>query len=320
MAGPADDPVAWEAPTPPDAAAGRRRGRLAVDGLGRGLPVVRMERGSGPHLVVTAGVHGGEYCGIEGAHAFLAAIPPEGLHGTVTVLPLANPPAFYAKRQYVVPDDGVNLNRVFPGRADGSIAHRIAHAVMTVARSATHWVDLHSGDLHEALLPFVIYSPEGPPAVAAEARRMATAYGIPVLVESGAIGGGTYQAAAQAGIPAILPESGQFGQVDPVSVARHRDGLLNVSRTLGLVSGDPTVAPTTTYRQNTWVRSPIDALQRPALRVGEPVRAGQVGTVLLDEYGDIVDTIRVPHDGIILFHATSLAINRDDPLFAVIAP
>jgi predicted deacylase len=317
MASSASDPVVWEA----NGEGGRQLGRLPVAGWSRSLPVIRVDSARpGPHLLVTAGVHGGEYCGIEGAHAFLAALSPDRLHGRVTVLPLCNPPAFYAKRQYVVPDDGVNLNRVFPGREDGTLAERLAHAIMTLARTATHWVDLHSGDLHEALLPFVIYSPEGPPAVAEEARRMALAYGIPVVVESASIGGGTYQAAAQAQIPAILPESGQTGLVDPESVARHRDGLLNLCRVIGLLQEPPVEFSSMTYRQNIWVRAPYDALQRPVIRVGEQVRAGQPGAVLLDEYGRERECIPVPHDGVVLFHATSLAITQDDPLFAVAAP
>jgi predicted deacylase len=74
-----------------------------VAGWNRALPVIRIRGAAGPHLLVTAGVHGGEDCGIEGAHAFLAVLPSDRVHGAVTVIPLAIPSAFYAKRQYVVP-------------------------------------------------------------------------------------------------------------------------------------------------------------------------------------------------------------------------
>ena len=310
----------WQ-PSDEQAHGTRRRGRLAVPGLLGGIPVTRV-RGvdAGPSLLVTAGVHGGEYCGIEAAVQFANALDPATLRGTVTVLALVNRPAFYAKRQYVVPEDGRNVNRVFPGRADGSLAERLAHAVMIVAATAQHWVDLHSGDLHEALWPFVIYSPEGPAPVAQTARRMAQAYGIPVVVESGGITGGTYQAASSAGIAAILAESGQMGQLEPAGVARHVAGLQNVCRVLGIIPEPAQAFETTTYTQNLWVRSPREALQHPQVRVGQAVQAGDPGSVLTDEFGDVLDRIAVPHDGRVLFHATSLAINADDPLFAVVAP
>lgn len=299
----------------------RVRGRLPVPGLPEGIPVTRV-RGiePGPALLVTAGVHGGEYCGIEAAIQFARALDPAGLCGEATVLALVNRPAFYAKRQYVVPEDGLNVNRVFPGRPDGSLAERLAHAVMTVAATAQHWVDLHSGDLHEALWPFVIYSPDGPARVARTASRMAEAYGIPVLVESPVLAGGTYQAATRAGIAAILAESGQMGQLEPAGVARHVAGLQNVCRVLGLINEPAQVFDTTTYTQHLWVRSPREALQHPQVRVGQAVQAGEPGSVLTDEFGDVLDRVAVPHDGRVLFHATSLAINADDPLFAVVAP
>lgn len=299
----------------------RVRGRLFVPGLPGGIPVTRVTGvAPGPALLVTAGVHGGEYCGIEAAIQFANALDPAALCGEVTILALVNRPAFYAKRQYVVPEDGLNVNRVFPGRPDGSLAERLAHTVMSVAATAQHWVDLHSGDLHEALWPFVIYSPDGPAPVAQTARRMAQAYGIPVLVESSAIAGGTYQAATRAGIAAILAESGQMGQLEPAGVARHVAGLENVCRALGLVQEPAQGFETTTYTQNLWVRSPREGLQHPQVRVGQAVRAGEPGAILTDEFGDVLDRIAVPHDGRVLFHATSLAINEDDPLFAVVAP
>ena len=299
----------------------RVRGRLPVPGLPGGIPATRV-RGAepGPALLVTAGVHGGEYCGIEAAIQFANALDPAALRGEVTILALVNRPAFYAKRQYVVPEDGLNLNRVFPGRADGSLAERLAYAVMAVAKTTAHWVDLHSGDLHEALWPFVIYSPDGSAPVAQTARRMAEAYGIPVLVESPALAGGTYQAGTQAGIAAILAESGQMGQLEPAGVARHVAGLQNVCRMLGLIPEPAQAFETTTYTQNLWVRSPRDALQHPQVRVGQAVQAGAPGTILTDEFGEVLDRIAVPHDGRVLFHATSLAINEGDPLFAVVAP
>jgi predicted deacylase len=303
-----------------DSPRGRMRGRLSVPGLEPGLPVSRWDSGEdGPHLLITAGVHGGEYVGIEAARQFAATLDRTPLtRGTVTLVHLANPPAFYAKRQYVVPEDGKNLNRVFPGRPDGSLAERIAHGVMTLARGASHWIDLHSGDLHEALMPFVLYPADGPTREAS--RRMAEVYGISVLVESGAIEGGTYQAAAASGINAILPESGQMGQLEADAVARHHRGLESVCRLLGLLSGEPLELPIATYTRNTWTRSPRDGLHLPRLEVGQPVTAGQVGAVITDEYGDEVATVSVPHDGVVLFRASSLAICRDDPLFAVIAP
>lgn len=299
----------------------RQRGSIPIPDADFTVPFIHITGAApGPALLVTGGVHGGEYCGIQAALDFANQVNPAALAGHLTVVPLANPPAFYAKEQYVVPEDGKNLNRAFPGNPDGTLAERMAYALMRVATAHEYWVDLHSGDLHEALLPFVIYSPNGPAAVAAEARRMATAYGIPVLVESASIAGGSYAAAAEAGIAAILPESGQMGQVDAGSIARHREGLKRVCQALAMLPGQPPAFGHTVHTQSMWTHAPQSGLHYPLLEVGQVVAAGQPGAVVRDAYGDVRATVLVPHDGRVLFRATSLAIAQGDPLFAVIAP
>ena len=81
------------------------------------IPYVNVvgEAGEGPHLTVIAGVHGTEYTSIAAARALLAELRPAELSGTVTVAPLINLPAFWARTPFVVPFDGKNLNRSFPG-------------------------------------------------------------------------------------------------------------------------------------------------------------------------------------------------------------
>jgi predicted deacylase len=272
--------------------------------------------------LVTGGAHGGEYPGIEAAVRFAASLRPEEIRGTVTVIHLTNPPAFYGKTQYVVPLDGKNLNREFPGRADGTPTERMAYAVFNVARNQDAWVDLHGGDIHEALVPFVIYSPLGDPAVAARSKAMAHAYGIETLVESASIQGGSYATATAHGIAAILAESGQVGQLDEISVARHLNGLARVLALLGIsAAGGPASVPPASpvvYTQNLWVRAPMRGLQYPVVEVGEDVVEGQVGARIQNEWGEVLAELPVPASGRILFRATSLAITEGDPLFAVI--
>lgn len=127
------------------------------------------------------------------------------------VIHMANPPAFYAKRQYVSPLDAKNLNREFPGRRDGTPTERVAAVIAETLAQASFWVDLHGGDIHEALVPFTIFSDQGGDEVVRQAESMARVYGIHQMLRSSAIAGGSYAASAEMGIPAILTESGQVG-------------------------------------------------------------------------------------------------------------
>src|SRR4051794_3676827 len=227
------------------------RGWLPVPGTAIKLPLTLIHGARpGPTLLVTGGIHGGEYPGIEAAIQLARTPDPATISGSVMVVSIASPTAFQARMQYRVPEDGLNLNRQFPGRATGTVSQRLAACVMAeLAARADAWVDLHGVDIHEELEPFTIYSAGAAPAVRDESARLAAAYGIRYLVESDSVRGGTYGAAAAIGLPCILTEAGGVGQLDPAGQAIHSRGLQNVLRALEMLPGAPeSVEPVTLLR------------------------------------------------------------------------
>ena len=295
------------------------RGVLAVPGIDVEIPYTDA-RGlaDGPTVLVTGGVHGGEYPGIAAAVETARRLDPAVLRGRVLVVHLTNPPAFWGKTQYWNPLDGRNLNRCFPGDPEGSASERMAAAVFGLAREADYWIDLHGGDIHEALVPFSNCVDSGLGSAGEVSRRMAEAYGIPRVITSDGSGACTYEAAVRAGIPAILTEAGQVGQLDPACVRMHVDGVENVLRLVGVLPGAPAPHPDLVVYENfDWVRAASAGLWQRRVEPGQTVRAGEVGGTLTDVYGDLVEEVRVPADGELIFIATSLAIGRDDPLLAV---
>ena len=120
----------------------------------------------GRTLVVTAGVHGCEYVGVQALRRLAVELDPAELSGNVILLPLANPTGFYAGAKQVVPEDGVNLNRAFPGDPAGTLSARLAYALETALYQAADFLaDLHSGDCNEALYPLVFFPTAGTEAV-----------------------------------------------------------------------------------------------------------------------------------------------------------
>jgi predicted deacylase len=273
----------------------------------------------GPTVLVTGGVHGGEYPGIQAAITLAGELDPARVRGQVIVVHIVSPLAFHARQQYVVPQDGKNLNRQFPGSKLGTVTERIAHTIMTeVASKATAWVDLHGGDIHEALVPFTIVSQGAAPAVRDAAWRMAEVYGIPYVVASDSVAGGTYGAAAAAGIPCILTEAGQCGQLDDADTQIHLRGLRNVLKLLGVIPGQPEpVAPVHKLEHFPWVRAGQAGCWYPAVKVGEQVAAGAPVGEIRDYFGKVLEAYTAPAAGVVMFVVTSLAINVDDPLVAI---
>jgi len=241
------------------------------------------------------------------------------MSGSAIVVSIASPTAFQARMQYRVPEDGLNLNRQFPGRATGTVSQRLATCVMTeLAAHADAWVDLHGGDIHEELEPFTIYSAGAVPAVRAEAARLAAAYGIRYLVESDSVRGGTYGAAAAIDLPCILTEAGGVGQLDPAQQAVHSRGLQNVLRALEILPGVPeSVEPVTLLHTFHVVTSQHAACWYPAVRSGDTVSQGQPLGELRDYFGDTVAHIAAPLAGLVLYRVTSLAVDPGDPLVGI---
>src|SRR5579872_3400516 len=136
----------------------------------------------GPTLAVTAGVHPAEYASIAAALQFGQTIDPAQIRGRVIIVPVMNLPAFSARSIYVCPLDGKNLNRVFPGNPDGTASEQIAAWVFQHAiAQGDYYVDLHGGDLVEALVPFTIFYRSGDARVDDRSLEIAKAFGIPYL-------------------------------------------------------------------------------------------------------------------------------------------
>ncbi len=295
------------------------RGAIRVPGTDVEIPfTVARGPSDGPTVLVSGGVHGGEYPGIAAAVSVARRLDAAGLRGTVIVLHLTNPPAFWGKSQYWNPLDGKNLNRCFPGDPEGSASERMAAAVTEIAKSADYWIDMHGGDIHEALVPFATYADLGTAEVRETAHRMAAAYGIPRLLVSSGFAGGTFETGAQLGKPAILAEAGQMGQLDPDSERTHVEGVENVLRLVGVLPGDAVRhAEPVVYTDSIWSRAAAPGFWRCAVHAGDQVAEGDLVGTLTDVYGDLLQEVTAPQSGEVLFVATSYAIGADDPLFAV---
>ncbi len=270
----------------------------------------------GPCLLVTAGVHGSEYCSIEAAVRVLK-MSPETIKGTVLVLPILNVQGFRKRSIYVMPEDGKNLNRMFPGNPDGTVSERLAHWLVTsVYPLADAYLDLHGGDLDESLAPFTIF-PNG----CEKSQALATAFGLPVAVAAGGEGY-TINAAYRIGIPSLLPEVSGNGLWGEESVGQMMAGIERVMHHLGMISGEVQPAPQATPEFVTmWVPSaPVSGLWYASKELSEPVAAGEVLGEIRDVFGAVLATIRSEKDGFILYRLTSLSVNQGEALLGVGTP
>ena len=109
---------------------------------------------SGPTLALIAGTHGSEVAPIVALQRVRASLDPAQLRGTVLIVHVANMPSFLGRTIYYSPVDGKNLNRVYPGKQDGTVSERIAYAITNqIIERADFLVDIHSGVGNVSLRP-----------------------------------------------------------------------------------------------------------------------------------------------------------------------
>jgi len=304
-------------------------GYLEVEDTGDGgtrIPVSILHGARpGPVLALIAGTHGYEYPGVTALQRLRGDLSAGALAGTVLLVHIANPPSFYGRTVYVSPVDGKNLNRVYPGRADGSLSERIAAVITTqVIERADFLVDLHAGDGNEALRPYVYLPVTGKPELDAASRGLALAFGLDhIVIDEGRVQPAdasiyTDQTALSRGIPAITTETGQLGSNDDYWVDLAYDGALNVMRHLGMLEGparpNPGVVWLTGYEV---VRAPEAGLFRAAVRDGYAVAEGGLLGELLDPFGEQIREIRAPFAGIVNYVVGTPPVSEGEPVAMV---
>lgn len=275
----------------------------------------------GPHVSLIGGIHGGEYSSIAAVIRFMRSLDVAELRGSITAVPVVSMTSFRARTAFVVPEDGKNLNRCFPGDPSGTFSDALAHAVFErLIEPADALLDLHGGDMVEALEPFALYDES---AVEDRSRDLAISFGFPYVVRNrpsdAPIGGTTSAAAAAVGVPAVTAEAGGCGLLEEEAVRMLADGVGDALRRLGMLPGEPRPprADARSVGRFVWLRSTAAGWWEPAVRVGEEVAAAALLGTVKDLYGDVLEEIRSPDDGVPLFVTSSPAVTADGLLLGL---
>lgn len=280
----------------------------------------------GPVLAIIAGVHGSETTPIVALQRLVSQLDPARLSGTVVAVHTANVPSFLGRTVYVSPVDGKNLNRQFPGRADGTQTERIAHVLTTeIISRADVVIDVHSGDANEDLRPWTgFYAKYGSPALIEESRRMALAFGLDYIVEFPFVPERaertvyTGPTALARGKPSFDVEVGARGVLDETNLRTVVDGLMSVMRHLQMLPGQPARTRSPWFiTERAFVSAPDDGMFFPDVRAGDHVTRGDRLGRLTDLYGRPQPDVLAPATGAVLVIIATPAINKGDTLAVV---
>lgn len=277
----------------------------------------------GSVLALIAGNHGYEYAPIIALQRLLPRMDPRQLSGTVVMVHVANMPSFLRRTIYYSPVDGKNLNRVYPGKVDGTISERIAYYITReVIERADYVMDLHCGDGNESLRPYSYWDVNATdPSVVERSKQMALAFGLDHIVmdrdrpQDPAASAYCSTTATTRGKPAITIESGGLGRTDHESVARIEWGVLNVMRHLKMLDGPAqTVEHPLFIDRNEVLRSSATGMFYPLVERGHTVAKGTLLGYVTDFFGKRIFELRAPFGGAILYILGTPPVSQGEPL------
>ena len=273
----------------------------------------------GKTMLITGGVHSGEYVGIQACVELGAELQPEKTVGTIVILKVLNRPAFENRAGSLGLSDGKNLNRVFPGNPNGTEMERLAWAITKeVYPKVDYYIDLHSGDDFEALTPYVYYAGKAAQEVTEVSRKMAEQVDVPYMVRSMVSSGGAYNYAASKGIASILLERGGMGAWTSEEVNSDKRDVRNILSSLGMyqIRRDVRNYVPMEVTDVCYQAASEDGLWYPAAKPGDMVAEGALLGTIRDYNGKLRETCRAEYTGVVLYQTGSLQVTEGGPVVA----
>ena len=291
------------------------------------IPITVAKNGSGPTVLLTGANHGDEYEGPVALMNLASLIDAAELSGRVIIVPAMNYPAFRAATR-TSPIDKGNLNRIFPGKPDGSVTEKIAdYFQRTLLPLADIVLDIHSGGKTLEFVPFCcahrLPDPKHEAACVAAMQAFNAPYSM-MLLEIDNVG--MYDTAAEEmGKVFISTELGGGGTTRASTVAIARRGVRNVLIHAGILKDKAEQAPSQMLDMpggECFTFSEQDGLIEPCVDLGQPVRKGDVVAQVwpADRTGARPAQYRAAMDGILAGRHFPGLVKTGDCLAVVAVP
>jgi predicted deacylase len=282
------------------------------------VPII-VERGKkdGPCLLLTGGIHGDEVNGVEIIRQIIAKGLNKPTSGTVICIPLVNVFGFLNQTREF--PDGRDLNRVFPGSKDGSLASRYAYLLMKeVIPHVNYCIDYHTGGAQR-----FNYSQLRINGNDEETLKLAKAFGAPYIMYAKNREKSFRESMVKQGKKVLLFEGGKSLYLDKTVTKIGIQGAINVMHALGMRDFSAQITKTTKENppiiitSTKWIRAKVSGMYRSHVNVGQKVEKGVKLGSISDPYGNHEISFKNSQEGYILNSNHTPLVNQGDALFHI---
>lgn len=266
----------------------------------------------GPVLWVQNGVHGDEYVGLGAIQWLLRDLDPMKLRGTVIAIPVVNIMA-YRERGRMASQDGLDMNRMYPGKPLETAMHLQAHTELVLHTLTGHMqqfadciIDCHDGSSIATMSPYAQYY-DADDEAGHKSRELCKATGMsivwrssPAFIDEKAPGSlKTY--IHQIGIPGMTLEVGGQGRLDRNEVARMNRALRNCLVHLGMIEGNLEIPGEQVFISKAkWLRPESGGTFWANVEPLQRVAKGDLFATVTDLFGREKERLLAPTDGIVV--------------------
>jgi predicted deacylase len=253
----------------------------------------------GPALIVQAAIHGNEYPGVEAIWRLVETMDPAELRGQIIGVPVVNVPGF-AIDERSNDIDHQDLNRVFPGRVDGTLSEKTAYCMSEeIISKGDYIIDLHTAGKGQIVSV----------AIAREGHEdttlgLAQATGFEYIWMGSKVGESGQERSTDTGlrlgVPGVVLEAGSGREYRPEYGDILYEAVINIMKYLHMIEGQPDKPKRRiVFNGDLWAQVGAGGFFRPHVEAGQRiVRGGLIATVH-DVYGHVLEKITAPSDGFI---------------------
>ena len=257
----------------------------------------------GPVFWVDAAIHGDEPEGTLACQIAMREVDPQQMSGTLVLVPAINVPAYEAAcRGNPLDTFSHDMNRIYPGRANGYFSERVAWAhYQWLTKVADLEISIHSGGAHSYLAE-AIFVDERPESVEL-ATAMGPGWGC--IMSSPNPKGNPMAAMAEIGKVGITVELGGRSATSPKAFAevgrKLADAILNILRHYKMLPGKAKYDKNRTKGSQEALLAPASGLYlpEPGTQFLTPMKKDDVIARIYSLFGDELAVLRAPADGMI---------------------